>query len=77
MGTAVTVSAKIESPSPLTRIRVLLNGAPVQEFPGASVSPYFFSFSFAPQNPGLQNLIELEATNQNNLATKASVVVFR
>jgi penicillin-binding protein 1C len=70
------VEADITAPQPLTAIRILYNGAPVQEFRGEFSSPYHLSWNLSPQNSGQQNLLEIEAVLKDNSSKKSQVIVF-
>lgn len=73
----VYVQTKIISTSDIIRIRVFFNDQIIQEFNGNLGSNYDFGWAFTPSNPQAQNLLEVEATNQNGLTNKDGVIIYK
>ncbi|HUZ92686.1 MAG TPA: transglycosylase domain-containing protein [Candidatus Paceibacterota bacterium] len=71
------VNAIISGASPITGLQVLWNGAVVQQISLAIPKEgYNLDWQFVPQNPGAQNLLEVEATDQNGNSAKSGVIVY-
>ena len=73
---AVGVSARITSAEPVTKISVFWNGTLVRDFLGSFGTNYTFSWSFAPQTFGGQNLLELQAAGASGALGKDSVIIY-
>lgn len=77
MANDVFVGAQIESSAALANIRVYWNGGLVHESPGNYPQTYYFSASFSPPSPSLQNLLEVEAMDAQGRTGRAGVVVYK
>ena len=74
---AVNVSARVISSSRINRVIVYFNGQSIYEPNGPFLNDYNLSWSFNPQNILQQNLFEIEAIDQNNIAGRTGVIVYR
>jgi hypothetical protein len=75
-GENINVSANITGSNPIKTIRVYFNNSLLQEFNGNFGNNYALNWSFAPQNMTEQNILEVEAVDQNNLSGRTGVVVY-
>ncbi len=71
------VDAMILGSSPLAKIKVYFNGASVLELsPGIPQKDYSLRWSFAPQNPAPQNLLEIEAFDRNKNSNRSGIIIY-
>lgn len=73
----IQIRASILSALEIVKIRVLFNGALLQEFSGLFGSRPEFVWSFTPPNPQLQNLLTLEAIDQSNRVGRVETILYK
>ncbi|KKW45796.1 MAG: Penicillin-binding protein, 1A family [Parcubacteria group bacterium GW2011_GWB1_56_8] len=73
----VNLRAQISAQNPLSRVRIYFNNQLVKDLSGGLPSFYDLSFSFTPQAALLQNLLEVEAVDQNNASERVGVIVYK
>jgi 1A family penicillin-binding protein len=73
----VNVNAHIISSSRINRVIVYFNGQSAYEPAGPFLNEDNLLWSFNPQNILQQNLLEIEAIDQNNIVGRASVIMYR
>jgi len=76
-GSQVAVSALVQPSIPVMKIRLLFNGALVQEFPGPFITAYQLHWSFVPPSFQLQNVVRVEAIDLGGKMGSAEVVVYK
>lgn len=73
----VQVRATMRASAPLSRIRVLFNGEPLQEFRGPYAANHEFVWIFSPRSTLLQNELVIEATDDRNRTGSARSILFK
>lgn len=77
VGDEINIIARIEGVSPISNVNVYWNNLQIQGFTVNSGNFYDFRWTITPQNLAPQNLLEIEALDQNNLSTRVGVIVYR
>jgi len=72
----VNLAVQVKAASAISSIKVYWNGRLIQDFSVDSGNYYDLRWSFIPPNPMPQNLLEIAASDQNNLSSKTGVIVY-
>lgn len=73
----IDVSARIEGMSSIIAVKIYLNNFLIHQSVSDFGKIYELRWSFVPLNPPLQNLLEIEATDQNGLVGKNGVIIYK
>lgn len=73
----IQVQAHITASININKINIYLNGALIQNFEGSVGTNYVLNWQFTPQNPGAQNLLEIEAITQDGGKNRSSIIIFK
>jgi penicillin-binding protein 1A len=73
----IFVSAVINSPSPITSIRLLFNGQVENVYGGTLNSPFTFQWTLNPKDLKDQNTLEVEAKSQDGVLARDQVVLYK
>lgn len=76
VGEKVDLVSKMEASALLKKALVYWNGRQIQEFSLNSLPSHELRWSFAPPEAQPQNLLEVEVYDENDLSSKASVIVY-
>lgn len=76
-GNQINISADITASSDIKEIKIYWNGDLLNSFLASSTKKYNFNWSFFPQDAQLQNILEIEARDSNNLASKKWVILYK
>lgn len=74
VGNAVNLNAIISSQNTIKTIRIYWNGGLIQEFNGSYGTNYNLTLSFTPPNTQSQNVLTVEAVDQNNTVGNSFVL---
>jgi len=72
----ISLLASVVGQNQLSKIRIYLNGQLAEEFDGESKKTYNLAWSFFPKNPQPQNLLEVEAVDEQGLKSRDSVIIY-
>jgi penicillin-binding protein 1C len=76
VGKTISLDAQINSLSPIVLVVVYCNGVEVARWGGNFGTAYRLVDAFSPNNIAQQNLVEVSATNQDNLTARTGVIVY-
>ncbi len=73
----IVMAADITADSSIKEIRVYFNGLEAGNFPGDFGTQYHFAWSFAPAAPDPQNLLEIEAVDENGSRGRSQSILYK
>jgi len=73
----VYINARLSAPAPLATVRTYWNGGLIQESKGLWPANYSFSATILPPSLSPQNLLEIEAIDEQGHSARAGVVVYK
>jgi penicillin-binding protein 1C len=76
IGNQVNINASVTGLSAIKKIRVYFNNQLIDDFNANGGINYDFNWSFAPTNPQPQNMLQVEAVDQNGLSNREEVIIY-